>query len=61
MDSDRVTRLHETGDAAHLVVNFGQYRGATLVQVAPMVRRQCWVVSPHIGKSSSRPFMIGSL
>jgi hypothetical protein len=33
-DVDRVTRLYETGDAAHLVLNFGQYRGATLVQVA---------------------------
>ena len=31
---DRVTRLYETGDAAHLVLSFGQYRGATLVQVA---------------------------
>lgn len=35
-DVDRVMRLYETGDAAHLVVNFGQYRGATLVQVAQM-------------------------
>jgi hypothetical protein len=33
-DVDRVTRLYEAGDAAHLVLNFGQYRGATLVQVA---------------------------
>jgi hypothetical protein len=30
---DRVTRLYEAGDAAHVVLNFGQYRGATLVQV----------------------------
>jgi hypothetical protein len=35
-DVDRVTRLYETGDAAQLVLNFGQYRGATLLQVAAM-------------------------
>src|SRR5215207_6035403 len=35
-DVDRVTRLYETGDAAHVVLNFGQYRGATLVQVSQM-------------------------
>jgi hypothetical protein len=33
-DVDRVTGLYETGDAAHVVLNFGQYRGAALVQVA---------------------------
>ena len=36
LDVDRVTRLYETGDAAHLVLNFGEYRGATLLQVAQM-------------------------
>lgn len=36
LDVDRVTRLYEAGDAAHLVVNFGEYRGATLLQVAQM-------------------------
>ena len=35
-DVDRLARLYETGDAAHLVLNFGQYLGATLVQVAQM-------------------------
>jgi hypothetical protein len=35
-DVDRVTRLYETGDAAQLVLHFGQYRGATLLQVAAM-------------------------
>jgi hypothetical protein len=29
-----LARLYETGDAAHLVLNFGQYRGASLVRVA---------------------------
>lgn len=33
-DVDRVTRLYETGDAAHLVLQFGEYKGATLFQVA---------------------------
>jgi hypothetical protein len=33
-DVDRVTRLYETGEVAHLVLNFGEYRGATLLQVA---------------------------
>ena len=33
-DVERVTRLYETWDAAHVVLNFGQYRGAALVQVA---------------------------
>jgi hypothetical protein len=35
-DVDRVARLYETGDAAHMVLNFGQYIGATLVQIAQM-------------------------
>ena len=35
-DVERVTRLYEAGDAAHLVLQFGEYRGATLVQVAEM-------------------------
>jgi len=35
-DVNRLTRLYESGDAAHLVLNFGQYRGAPLVQVAQM-------------------------
>jgi hypothetical protein len=29
-----VARLYEVGDAAHLVLQFGEYRGASLVQVA---------------------------
>ena len=29
-------KLYETGDAAHLVLNFGQYRGAPLAQIARM-------------------------
>jgi hypothetical protein len=33
-DVDRVTRLYETGDAAHLVLHFGEHKGATLFQVA---------------------------
>ena len=33
-DVDRVTRLYEAGNAAHLVLNFGQYRGASLVHIA---------------------------
>jgi hypothetical protein len=33
-DVDRVTRLYETGDAAHLVLQFGEHKGATLFQVA---------------------------
>src|SRR5262249_13953022 len=36
LDVDRATRLYETGDVAQLVLNFGQYRGATLLQVAAM-------------------------
>ena len=35
-DVDRVTRLYEAGDAAHLVLQFGEYKGATLLQVAEM-------------------------
>jgi hypothetical protein len=33
-DLDRIARLYEVGDAAHLVLQFGEYRGATLLQVA---------------------------
>jgi hypothetical protein len=33
-DVNRVARLYEVGDAAHLVLQFGEYRGASLVQVA---------------------------
>ena len=33
---DLLARLYETGDVAHLVLNFGQYRGAPLAQVARM-------------------------
>ena len=33
-DLDRLTRLYETGDTAHLVLQFGEYRGQTLLQVA---------------------------
>jgi hypothetical protein len=33
---ERITRLYEAGDAAHLVVQFGEYKGATLFQVAEM-------------------------
>ncbi len=33
---DLLARLYERGDAAHLVLNFGQYRGAPLAQVARM-------------------------
>ena len=33
-DVDRLTRLYETGDAAHLVLQFGDYRGQTLLHVA---------------------------
>jgi hypothetical protein len=33
---DRVTRLHEAGEAAHLVLQFGEYKGCTLFQVADM-------------------------
>jgi hypothetical protein len=33
---ERVTRLYEAGDAAHLVLQFGEYKGCTLVQVAAM-------------------------
>jgi hypothetical protein len=35
-DVERITRLYEAGDAAHLVVQFGEYKGATLFQVAEM-------------------------
>jgi hypothetical protein len=35
-DVDRVARLYDTGDVAQLVLNFGQYRGATMLQVAAM-------------------------
>ena len=35
-DVERITRLYEAGDAAHLVVQFGEYKGATLLQVAAM-------------------------
>jgi hypothetical protein len=30
----RISRLSDVGDAAHLVLNFGEYRGSTLFQVA---------------------------
>ena len=30
----RISRLRDVGDAAHLVLNFGEYRGQTLFQVA---------------------------
>jgi hypothetical protein len=33
-DVNRVARLYEVGDAAHLVLQFGEYRGASLIQVA---------------------------
>ena len=33
-DVDRVTRLYETGEVAHVVLNFGEYKGASLLQVA---------------------------
>jgi hypothetical protein len=33
-DVDRVTRLYETGDAVHLVLQFGEHKGTTLFQVA---------------------------
>ena len=33
-DVERIMRLHEVGDAAQLVLQFGEYKGATLVQVA---------------------------
>jgi hypothetical protein len=35
-DVHSLTRLYETGDAAHLVLHFGEHRGATLLQVAEM-------------------------
>jgi hypothetical protein len=35
-DVDRITRLYEAGDAAHLVLQFGDYKGATLFQVAQL-------------------------
>jgi hypothetical protein len=31
---NRITRLRDVGDAAHLMLNFGEYRGNTLFQVA---------------------------
>jgi hypothetical protein len=33
-DIDRLARLYETGETAQLVLHFGEYRGATLLQVA---------------------------
>jgi hypothetical protein len=33
-DVNRVARLYEAGEAAHLVLQFGEYRGASLIQVA---------------------------
>ena len=33
-DLHRISRLCDVGDAAHLVLNFGEYRGTTLFQVA---------------------------
>jgi hypothetical protein len=33
-DVERLTRLHEAGDAAHLVLNFGEHTGNTLLEVA---------------------------
>ena len=35
-DVERITRLYEAGDAAHLIVQFGPYKGATLLQVAEL-------------------------
>jgi hypothetical protein len=33
-DVDRLSRLHEAGEAAHLVLHFGEHKGNTLLQVA---------------------------
>jgi hypothetical protein len=33
-DVERLTRLHEAGDAAHLVLGFGEHKGSTLLHVA---------------------------
>jgi hypothetical protein len=33
-DVDRLSRLHEVGEAAHLVLHFGEHKGTTLLQVA---------------------------
>jgi hypothetical protein len=33
-DVDRLSRLHEAGEAAHLVLHFGEHKGSTLLQVA---------------------------
>jgi hypothetical protein len=33
---DRITRLYETGDAAHMVLQFGEYKGVTLARVAEL-------------------------
>jgi hypothetical protein len=33
-DVECLTRLHEAGDAAHLVLRFGEHKGNTLLQVA---------------------------
>jgi hypothetical protein len=30
-DVNRVARLYEVGEAAHLVLQFGEYRGASLI------------------------------
>jgi hypothetical protein len=33
-DVERLLRLHEAGEAAHLVLHFGEHKGSTLLQVA---------------------------
>jgi hypothetical protein len=33
-DVERLSRLHEAGEAAHLVLHFGEHKGNTLLQVA---------------------------
>jgi hypothetical protein len=33
-DVERLSRLHETGEVAHLVLGFGEHKGNTLLQVA---------------------------
>jgi len=33
-DVERISRLHEAGEVAHLVLRFGEHKGNTLLQVA---------------------------
>ena len=43
-DVDRITRLYEAVNAAHMVLQFGEYKGVTLVRVAeldPEYVRRC--------------------